>query len=89
MVHLASDFQKVKVSKWRRRFDIYASKNLDKASGQDHREPYTIVTRNSDDTEGKTFMTRLFFSRLGPKADVQRVMSSKHRFLYIGPMPEL
>lgn len=88
IVRLASEFERIEVSKWRRRFDIYAATNLEKASAEGHRDPYTIVTRSSDDTEGKIFLTRLYFSQLGPMADVQRVISSKHRFLYIGQMPE-
>lgn len=88
IIHVASEFEQIEVSRWRRRFDIYASKDLEKASLEGHGDPYTIVTRSSDDTEGKIFLTRLYYSRLGLKADVQRVISSKHRTLYIGPMPE-
>ncbi|MCJ1465972.1 hypothetical protein MMC07_004591 [Pseudocyphellaria aurata] len=87
----ASEFEKVEVSKWRRRFDIYGLKSFEtpeKASVEGHREHYTIVTRSSDKTEGKVFLTRLYFSQLGLKADFQRVISSKHRILYIGPMPD-
>lgn len=87
-IHLASEFQQIEVSKWRRRFDIYASRNLEKASEEGDRKPYTIVTRSSDNTEGKILLTRLYYSQLGLAADVQRVISSKHRILYIGPMPE-
>lgn len=88
IVVLASKFEQIEVSKWRRRFDIYASKDLEKASVEGHRGPYTIVTRSSDDTGGKIFLTRLYYSQLGLTADVQRVISSKHRILYIGHMPE-
>ncbi|MCJ1267520.1 hypothetical protein MMC22_007405 [Lobaria immixta] len=84
----ASEFEQIEVSKWRRRFDIYASKDLEKASVEGHRGPYTIVTRSSDDTGGKIFLTRLYYSQLGLTADVQRVISSKHRILYIGQMPK-
>lgn len=84
----ASEFEQIEVSKWRRRFDIYASKNLEKPSLEGRREPYTIVTRSSDDTGGKVFLTRLYYSQLGLTADVQRVISSKHRILYIGPLRE-
>ncbi|MCJ1468726.1 hypothetical protein MMC07_007356 [Pseudocyphellaria aurata] len=82
-----SDFEQIEVPKWRWRFDIYVSQPLEGASGEGHRKKYTIVTRNSDKTEGQVLLTRLYFSQLGLKADVQRVISSKHRILYIGPMP--
>ena len=88
IAHIASEFEQIQVSKWRRRFDIYASKDPEKSSAEDHRGAYTIVTRSSDDTEGKIFLTRLYYSQLGLTADVQRVISPKHRLLYIGPMPE-
>ncbi|MCJ1465971.1 hypothetical protein MMC07_004590 [Pseudocyphellaria aurata] len=86
-----SDFEQIEVPKWRRRFDIYVSESLEtlkKAPVEGPRANYTIITRSSDDTEGKTFLARLNFSQLGLKADVQRALSSKHRALYIGPMPD-
>lgn len=88
IVHIASEFEQIQVSKWRRRFDIYASIDPEKSSAKGQRGTYAIVTRSSDDTEGKILLTRLYYSRLGLTADVQRVISPKHRLLYIGPMPK-
>lgn len=89
-MRVAYEFEKIEVSKWRRRFDIYASSSSSTTfSLEDHPKEYAIVTRSSDDTQGKSFLTRLYFSRLGLAADVQRVLSSKHRTLYIGPIPEI
>lgn len=87
IVYLESEFEQIEVSKWRRRFDIYASRDPEKAAVGGHRKSYTIVTRSSDDTLGKTLVARLYYSQLGLAADVQRVISSKHRTLYIGPIP--
>ena len=78
----ASDFEKVEVPKWRRHFDVYASNNLEDRS----REGQPTYSR--DDTEGRSFLARLYYSRLGIASDVQRAVSSKHRTLYIGAMPE-
>lgn len=77
----ASDFDKVRVPKWARQFDVYESDHL----GSSH----TVVTRPTDDTKGKSFLARLYIGRLGPWSDVQRALSSKHRVLYIGTMPEV
>lgn len=74
-----SDFDKVTIPKWARQFDVYEADDL--ASS------HSIVTRPTDDTEGLSFLARLYISRLGVKSDVQRVLSSKYRVLYIGTMP--
>ncbi len=78
----ASEFEKVEVPKWRRHFDVYASNDLESHS----REGQPTYSR--DDTEGRSFLARLYYSRLGIASNVQRAVSSKHRTLYIGPMPE-
>ncbi len=67
--------------KWRRQFDVYESDDLQEKSS------HAVVTRPTDDTTGKSFLARLYISRLGVRSDLQRVLSEKHRILYIGPMP--
>ncbi len=83
----ASDFTQLEISRWRRRFDIYVSDGVEKVADGDDAEPYVIVTRSTDNTDGKSFLTRLYYSQLGIAADLQRALSSKHRTLYIGPIP--
>lgn len=79
----ASNYDKVEVSRWRRKFDVYESNNVDKDSS------HAVVTGPSDDLEGKSFLARLYISRLGVASDVQRLVFSKYRTLYIGAMPDL
>ena len=70
------------MSRWRRKFDVYESNDFDKDAS------HAVVTGPSDDSEGKSFLARLYFSRLGVASDVQRLVFSKYRTLYIGEMPE-
>lgn len=51
---------------------------------------YSIVSRQTplDEIEGR-LLARLNFSTLGISSDVQRKLSSKHRWLYIGAMPDV
>lgn len=79
---LASDYDKVEVSRWRRKVDVYESNDLEHSS-------HAVVTRPSDDPEGKSFLARLYISRLGVASDIQRLVFSKDRTLYIGAMPDL
>ncbi len=79
---LASDFEKVEVPKWRRHFDVYTSNDLGNPSGEGQ------PTYSRNDTEGRSFLARLYYSRLGIASNVQRAVSAKHRTLYIGEMPE-
>lgn len=81
---LASDYDKVEVSRWRRKVDVYESNDVEKVSS------HAVVTGNSDsdDSKGKIFLARLYISRLGPASNLQRLVSSKHRTLYIGAMPD-
>ena len=80
---IASNYDQVGLSRWRRKFDVYESNDLEKDSS------HAVVTRRSDDPEGKTFLARLYISRLGVASDVQRFVFPKYRTLYIGAMPDL
>ena len=66
----------------RRQFDVYESNEL--AKGTSH----AIVTRPTDEIEDKSFLARLYVCRLGVTSEVQRLLSSKHRVLYIGPLAD-
>ena len=66
----------------RRQFDVYESNGLAKANS------HAIVTRPTDKVEDKSFLARLSISRLGVTSEVQRLLSSKHRVLYIGPLDD-
>lgn len=79
---LASDFEKVEVPQWRRHFDVYTSNDLGNPSGEGH------PTYSRNDTEGRGFLARLYYSLLGIASNVQRAVSAKYRTLYIGAMPE-
>ncbi len=79
---LESDFDKVKVPGWQRRFDVYESPETDSLFS------YTVVSRQTDEIEGR-LLARLNFGKLGISSDVQRKLSSKHRWLYIGAMPDI
>jgi hypothetical protein len=61
-------------------FDIYASNEDHETNSQS----YTIVARATQDTEGRSFVARLNYGRLGPGANVRRAFSSRHRIMYIG-----
>ena len=78
----ASDYDKVEISRWRRKVDVYESNDFKNGSS------HSVVTGRSDDPEGKSFLARLYISRLGPASNLQRFVSSKHRTLYIGAMPD-
>ena len=69
----------------RRQFDVYGSDEL--AKGSNH-SSHAIVTRPTDEIEDKSFLARLYMSRLGVTSEVQRLLSSKHRVLYIGPLAD-
>ncbi|KAI4097340.1 MAG: hypothetical protein LQ348_002629 [Seirophora lacunosa] len=79
-----SDYEKVQIPKHLRQFDIYTSIGLDKTSDA---PTYAVVARSTDDTNGKSHLARLYYSRLGLASELQRWMSAKHRTLYIGIMP--
>ena len=85
MVRLASKFDAVPVPRLRRQFDVYESNEL--ADGTSHAS-HAIVTRPSKEIEDKSFLARLYISRLGVISEVQRLLSSKHRILYIGPLED-
>ena len=78
-------FNTVNVPRMRRQFDVYESNEL--AKGTSHAS-HAIVTRPTDEIEDKSFLARLYISRLGVTSEVQRLLSSKHRILYIGPLPD-
>ena len=69
----------------RRQFDVYESDGM--ANGASHAS-HAIVTRPTDEIEDKSFLARLYMSRLGVTSEVQRLVSSKHRVLYIGPLAD-
>ncbi|KAK3176374.1 hypothetical protein OEA41_007697 [Lepraria neglecta] len=74
-------YETVDVPRWKRRFDVYASNELDDA------DTYVVVTRYEDVDVKKSFLVRLRYNHLGIVAEVQKMISPKHRTLYIGPMP--
>ena len=80
---LESDFDKVKVPGWQRHFDVY-----------EHLKPgsslysYTVISRQTDQIDGR-LLCRLNFGGLRIYSEVQRKLSSKHRWLYIGAMPDV
>ena len=80
---LESDFDKVKVPGWQRHFDVY--EYLKPGSSL---YSYTVVSRQTDKIGGR-FLCRLDTSGLGIYSEVQRKLSSKHRWLYIGAMPDV
>lgn len=69
----------------RRQFDVYESYGM--AKGTSHTS-HAIVTRPTDEIEDKSFLARLYVRRLGVASEVQRLVSSKHRVLYIGPLAD-
>lgn len=80
---IASEYEKIEVPQWRRHFDLYALYDRDRAS------PEGRPAYSRKDTEGRSFLATLYYSRLGLVANVQRAVSSKeHRILYIGAIPD-
>ena len=80
-------FEELYLPRFRRKVDVYESNDLDEKS------THALVTgpNASDDIEDKSFLARLYMSRLGVKSDVQRILSpksSRFRTLYIGSMPD-
>ena len=67
----------------RRQIDVYESNELANESSQ---TSYAIVTWRNDVIVDKSFLARLYISRLGVTSEVQRLLSSKHRVLFIGPL---
>lgn len=83
----ASKYDKVEIPRFKRRFDVWAPSVLDP---QDQCTRHTIVTRDTDDVRGKSFVARVYYGQLGFGSTVQRLVaskSSKHRTLYIGEIP--
>ena len=66
--------------KWRRKFDIYESDN------PNLNDSHAVVTRDSDNVSGKSFVARLYINHLGIRSNMQRALSGKHRYIYIGSM---
>lgn len=58
----ASEYEKVQIPKRLRQFDIYTSIGLEKTSDA---ATYAVVARSTDDTDGKSHLARLYYSRLG------------------------
>ena len=69
----------------RRKFDVYES---DRVAKETSHASHAIVTRPTDEIGDKSFLARLHMSRLGVASEVQRLVSSKHRVLYIGPLAD-
>lgn len=85
---LASDYDKVEIPRFKRRFDVWAPSSLDLKD--QCRPSHSIVTRDTDDVKGKSFVARVYYGQLGMSSSVQRLVSSKsskNRTLYIGAMP--
>ena len=75
----------VNMPRLRRQFDVYESNKLANESSQ---ASYVIVTRRDDVVIDKSFLARLHISQLGVTSEVQRMLSSEHRVLYIGPLAD-
>jgi hypothetical protein len=73
------NFERVKIPRFGL-FDIYASNDTDEHCPPSH----AVIARATQDTNGKSFVARLNYGRLGPGANVRRAFSSKHRIMYIG-----
>ena len=69
----------------RRQFDVYRSNEL---PDEIYPASYAIVIRRNDVVGDKSFLARLHISRLGVTFEVQRLLSSQHRVLYIGPLAD-
>ena len=69
----------------RHQFNIYKSNELPNEISQ---ASYAIVTRRNDVVGDKSFLARLHISRHGVTFEVQRLLSSQHRVLYIGPLAD-
>lgn len=69
----------------RRQFDVYKSNELPNEISQ---ASYAIVTRRNDVVGDMSFLAPLHISRLGVTFEVQRLLSSQHRVLYIGPLAD-
>lgn len=46
-----------------------------------------IIPQDVADTEGRTFVAKLHFDKLGPKANLLRAVSKQYRKLYVGSLP--
>lgn len=85
---VASEYEQVQVPRFKRRFSVWAPSELDRNSLENQSTKHTVVTRSTDDVEGKSFVARLYYPHLGLTPNVQRAYSSKHRTLYIGAIPD-
>ena len=88
IVAIASEYEQVKVPRFKRRFSVWAPSEIDRGSNKDLSARHTVVTRSTDNVQGKSFVARLYYPHLGLTPNVQRAYSSKHRTLYIGAIPE-
>lgn len=66
-----------------KQFYLYAAD--ERADKEDSR--YEVVKENSESPREKDMIIRLRYSHLGFWADIQRLLSEKHRILYIDPIP--
>jgi len=89
------DFEEVQIPKYQRTFDVYAPTDDEKSgpsesdswpSSTSTKKNHSIVTRRTQDTSGKSLVTRLRYDKLGPVANFQRAVSKKYRILYIGTL---
>lgn len=83
-----SEYEQVKVPRFKKRFSVWAPSEFDRSSPEDKSARHTVVTRSTDNVQGRSFVARLYYYHLGLAPNVQRVYSSKHRTLYIGAIPD-
>jgi len=85
---IASTFEKFELPRVRRRVDVYESNHFEEKSTHALLAGPAIT----DDVKHKSYLARLYISRLGVASDIQRLLSSKSsnsRTLYIGAMPDI
>ncbi|KAI4101806.1 MAG: hypothetical protein LQ339_004852 [Xanthoria mediterranea] len=83
----ASNYDQIQIPRRRSQFDLYASKDLEKQAVKGNAPKYAVISRYTDDPDGRSHLARLYYSRLGLASEVQRLLSAKYRTLYIGAIP--
>ncbi|KAL8777175.1 MAG: hypothetical protein Q9213_007976 [Squamulea squamosa] len=83
----ADNYEKIQIPRRKSQFDLYASKDLEKQAMESGTSRYTVISRSTDDPDGKSHLARLYYSRLGLASELQRFVSAKYRTLYIGAIP--
>ncbi|KAL8682868.1 MAG: hypothetical protein Q9186_001114 [Xanthomendoza sp. 1 TL-2023] len=83
----ADNYEKIRIPRWKGQFDLYVSKDLDQQTINADTSNFAVISRYTDDPQGKSHFARLYYSRLGLASELQRLLSAKYRTLYIGAIP--